>query len=68
MPAPHVQRAIDELIQLRERVAKIDAFEADPPFAEMNEIDRCMLKLQRAYMHGYANVLNARVTKMTNGE
>lgn len=60
---PHQQRVIDEKAELDERLTKLYAFIANSPiFRTLPPAEQHRLSQQSAYMQGYLNVLNERIT------
>lgn len=60
---PHQQRVVDEHVELRDRLAKLDAFILDNPvFLKLPEAEQGRMKRQSSAMGVYADILADRIS------
>ena len=66
---PHQQRVLDEQAELRERLAKLDAFILDNPlFQKLSDADRQLLEQQSKTMAVLTEILAARIERFGKPE
>lgn len=59
---PHEERVVNEKAELDEKIAKLEAFiNFDGRFVALSPLECELLRQQRDYMHGYSNILGARI-------
>ena len=62
MPAPHIERMMEEGNQLTDRIQKLQAFIlTNPAYQELVELDLSLLQAQLSAMTTYLNILNLRL-------
>ena len=59
---PHVQRMVDELADLEDKVSKLDAFiESNPVYETLSDTEQHLLCAQTCAMSTYINILKLRI-------
>jgi hypothetical protein len=60
---PHEERVVTEKRELDEKIAKLNAFYANPVFKELPFGDRTLLLDQCSVMEQYSKILEARIAR-----